>query len=122
MNVIDRVAACRDALQRGQVVLVPTDTVYGIAAALDDEDAVQALYTLKGRPRSQPCQVLCFAPVALDPLLALQAIGYDVADPAAALAALRRHFLGVDATGEADAAERQLLLCLLLEKRRKAGR
>ncbi len=69
MNVIDRVAACRDALQRGQVVLVPTDTVYGIAAALDDEDAVQALYTLKGRPRSQPCQVLCFAPVALDPLL-----------------------------------------------------
>ncbi|MEF8727226.1 MAG: N-acetylmuramoyl-L-alanine amidase [Accumulibacter sp.] len=60
--------------------------------------------------------------VALDPLLALQAIGYDVADPAAALAAFRRHFLGVDATGEADAAERQLLLCLLLEKRRKAGR
>ncbi|MCM8614069.1 N-acetylmuramoyl-L-alanine amidase [Accumulibacter sp.] len=57
--------------------------------------------------------------VALDPLLALQAIGYDVADPQAALAAFRRHFLGVDMMGEASAAERQLLLCLLLDKRRK---
>jgi len=58
---------------------------------------------------------------ALDPSLALQAIGYDVADPAAALAAFRRHFLGVDVAGEASLADRQLLLCLLIEKRRKAA-
>lgn len=58
-------------------------------------------------------------PVAVDPLLALQAIGYDVTDPAAAVAAFRRHFLGIDLAGETSLAERQLMLCLLLEKRRK---
>jgi len=48
-----------------------------------------------------------------DPLLALRAIGYDVSDPAAALAAFRRHFLGIDATGNASAAERELMGCLI---------
>jgi hypothetical protein len=52
-------------------------------------------------------------------VLALQAIGYDVANPEAALAAFRRHFLGIDTRGEATDAERQLMQCLALEKRRK---
>ncbi len=56
-----------------------------------------------------------------DPLLALQAIGYDVADPAAALAAFRRHFLGIDTEGEASASERQLIHCLALAKRRQSA-
>jgi N-acetylmuramoyl-L-alanine amidase len=47
-----------------------------------------------------------------DPLLALQAIGYDVSDPGAALAAFRRHFLGVDAVGDVSDMERQLMQCL----------
>ncbi len=54
-----------------------------------------------------------------DPPLALQAIGYDVSNPAAALAAFRRHFLGVDTTGETSEAERQLMQCLAIEKRQK---
>ena len=54
-----------------------------------------------------------------DSLLALQATGYDVSDPAAALAAFRRHFLGVDTRSEASETERQLMQCLALEKRRK---
>lgn len=54
-----------------------------------------------------------------DPLLALQLIGYDVSEPTAALAAFRRHFLGVDAEGEASVVERQLMQCLVLEKRSK---
>lgn len=56
----ERIAACRTALRSGAVAIVPTDTVYGAAAALDQPDAVAALYALKGRPRSQPCQVLVF--------------------------------------------------------------
>lgn len=54
-----------------------------------------------------------------DPPLALQAIGYDVADPAAALAAFRRHYLGITAEGEATDEERRLMHCLVLEKRAK---
>ncbi len=60
------------------------------------------------------------APTEADPLpqtaLALAAIGYDVSDPAAALAAFRRHFMGTDAQGEASDAERRLMSCLVTEK------
>ena len=60
----------REALIGGGVALVPTDTVYGLAAWLDSPRGVEALYALKGRPRDQPCQVLVFA----EPLLA-EALG-----------------------------------------------
>lgn len=60
-------------------------------------------------------------PDSFDPLLALQDIGYDVSDPAAALTAFRRHFLGIDTEGEATEAERRLMQCLVIEKRPKAA-
>lgn len=44
----------------GRLAIVPTDTVYGLVAALDSEAGVAALYALKGRPRSVPCQVLVY--------------------------------------------------------------
>jgi L-threonylcarbamoyladenylate synthase len=42
------------AIQRGGVVVLPTDTVYGLACAADREDVVQALSELKGRPQDRP--------------------------------------------------------------------
>lgn len=63
-------AAARAALLAGRVALVPTDTVYGLAAALDVPAGIDALYALKGRPRSQPCQVLLLAPALLAEALA----------------------------------------------------
>ena len=66
----DAVAAVRSALDGGALALVPTDTVYGLAAALDRPEGVAALYALKGRPRSQPCQVLVYAAALLDEALA----------------------------------------------------
>ncbi len=64
----------------------------------------------------------CPAPAASsgelpDPLLALQAIGYDVSDSATAVAAFRRHFLASDAEGEVTPSEQQLMSCLIQEKR-----
>lgn len=58
-------AGLRAALLAGGVALVPTDTVYGLAAALDVPEGVAALYALKGRPRAQPMQVLLFSPALL---------------------------------------------------------
>jgi tRNA threonylcarbamoyl adenosine modification protein (Sua5/YciO/YrdC/YwlC family) len=46
------------ALERGEVVAVPTDTVYGLAASLDHEDAISTLFDLKRRPPSVPTPVL----------------------------------------------------------------
>lgn len=58
-----------ETLGGGAIGLLPTDTVYGLAAALDSEDGVAAMYALKGRPRSQPCQVLVYAPALLEEAL-----------------------------------------------------
>lgn len=42
------------ALAAGALAVVPTDTVYGLACAPDDETAVHALSRLKRRPAGQP--------------------------------------------------------------------
>lgn len=53
-----------------------------------------------------------------DPALALQAIGYDVSDLAAARMAFRRHFLGSNAEdSEFSPEEGRLMHCLVQEKR-----
>jgi len=43
-----------DLLNRGYVVAVPTETVYGLAASLHHPAAVEAIFTLKGRPSNNP--------------------------------------------------------------------
>lgn len=46
------------ALRTGQVVAIPTDTVYGFAAAIDQPDAIDRLYAMKGRPAEKAIPVL----------------------------------------------------------------
>lgn len=41
-------------LQHGEVVAVPTETVYGLAAILDNENAVKKIFELKSRPQDNP--------------------------------------------------------------------
>lgn len=57
MTLLDRRATIA-ALARGEVVAVPTDTVYGLAASLDEPAAVAALFELKRRPDSVALPVL----------------------------------------------------------------
>lgn len=42
------------ALDRGSVVAIPTETVYGLAARIDRPGAIDEIYTLKKRPRANP--------------------------------------------------------------------
>jgi L-threonylcarbamoyladenylate synthase len=49
-------------LDRGGLVVIPTDTVYGVAARLDRPDAVARLYIAKGRPEEKPIPVLISSP------------------------------------------------------------
>jgi L-threonylcarbamoyladenylate synthase len=46
---VDRAAAC---VLAGGVVLLPTDTVYGLAVHPAHDDAITRLFAMKGRPRS----------------------------------------------------------------------
>jgi len=48
-----------EALRHGGVVVLPTDTVYGVAALPGDEDAILRLFHLKGRHTDVPLAVLC---------------------------------------------------------------
>jgi L-threonylcarbamoyladenylate synthase len=58
---IERVRALAEAVRavrRGQLVVLPTDTVYGIGCDAFQPDAVQALLDAKGRGRDMPAPVL----------------------------------------------------------------
>lgn len=43
-----------DALARGELVAMPTETVYGLAARADDDAAVARIFAAKGRPSDHP--------------------------------------------------------------------
>ena len=47
-----------DIIKSGGIVIIPTDTVYGIAADAMNEDAVRRIYEIKGRDFSNPMNVL----------------------------------------------------------------
>ncbi|GAB7190433.1 L-threonylcarbamoyladenylate synthase [Kineococcus sp. NUM-3379] len=51
-------SAAHSAVQRGELVVLPTDTVYGIGADAFSPTAVQRLLDAKGRGRSMPPPVL----------------------------------------------------------------
>jgi L-threonylcarbamoyladenylate synthase len=72
--------AAAEVLRAGGVVVVPTDTVYGLAARPDDADAVRTVYRLKDRPEGMPLPVLA---ATLDQV---RALGVEVTDAGSALA------------------------------------
>ncbi|MBT4445471.1 MAG: threonylcarbamoyl-AMP synthase [Waddliaceae bacterium] len=45
-------------IQNGEVVAVPTDTVYGLAADSSDDIAVAEIFKIKGRPEKNPLVTL----------------------------------------------------------------
>jgi tRNA threonylcarbamoyl adenosine modification protein (Sua5/YciO/YrdC/YwlC family) len=69
------------ALGRGDVVALPTDTVYGVAASLSMPEAVAALFTLKRRPESVAL------PILVEGTDALTALGVILDERATRLAA-----------------------------------
>jgi tRNA threonylcarbamoyl adenosine modification protein (Sua5/YciO/YrdC/YwlC family) len=52
------IEAASAALRRGELVVLPTDTVYGVAADAFNPGAVDALLAAKGRGRDMPVPVL----------------------------------------------------------------
>ncbi len=62
------IAAAALAVQRGQLVVLPTDTVYGVGADAFSPDAVKRLLAAKGRGRDMPPPVLVSAATTLDAL------------------------------------------------------
>jgi L-threonylcarbamoyladenylate synthase len=65
----------RQAIGRGELVVIPTDTVYGVAADAFDAKAVERLLTAKGRGRQSP------PPVLVAGLTTLRALVAEVPEP-----------------------------------------
>jgi L-threonylcarbamoyladenylate synthase len=60
-----------DSIRRGELVVLPTDTVYGIGADAFQPDAIDALLSTKGRGRDMPVPVLVGSWTGLDGLTLL---------------------------------------------------
>ena len=54
----DNIAKAAKALKTGKVVIIPTETVYGLAADAFNEKAVRKIFRLKKRSAGAPLQVL----------------------------------------------------------------
>ena len=65
----------RQAIARGELVVIPTDTVYGVAGDAFDPQAVARLLAAKGRGRQSP------PPVLVAGLATLRALVADVPEP-----------------------------------------
>ena len=48
------IARAAEAIAAGELVAFPTETVYGLGARADDDDAVAKIFALKGRPQDHP--------------------------------------------------------------------
>ncbi|MET8558536.1 L-threonylcarbamoyladenylate synthase [Streptomyces sp. NPDC004959] len=71
-DATDRATGLREAtaaVRRGELVVLPTDTVYGIGADAFSSEAVGDLLTAKGRGRNMPSPVLIGSPNTLHGLV-----------------------------------------------------
>ena len=73
MTEIEQIVAC---LQTGGVVLLPTDTVYGLAVSPNFDDSITRLFALKRRPRNVNLPIM----VASDAEVEL--LGFEVSESA----------------------------------------
>lgn len=62
------ISAATLAVQRGELIVIPTDTVYGVGADAFDPASVRRLLAAKGRGRDMPPPVLVSTPTTLDAL------------------------------------------------------
>lgn len=72
MNIIPitdptAIPAAQAAIARGEIIVIPTDTVYGVACSPFSEAAIDRLYAAKGRAREKAIQVLVAGMEAVEP-------------------------------------------------------
>jgi tRNA threonylcarbamoyl adenosine modification protein (Sua5/YciO/YrdC/YwlC family) len=96
-----------EAVHRGDLIVIPTDTVYGIAARPDDPAATSAIFEAKGRPRALTLPVLVHDARAARELALFDDLAFDLASafwPGSLTIVLRRagSSLGWDLGGDPD--------------------
>lgn len=59
-RISTEINAAKKALEEGVAIGIPTETVYGLAANALNQDAVESIFRIKGRPISNPLILHCF--------------------------------------------------------------
>ena len=70
---VEKIVEC---LQAGGVVLIPTDTVYGLAVSPNFDKSIDCLFALKRRPRNVNLPIMVASDAELEPL------GFEISDAA----------------------------------------
>src|SRR5215203_6549400 len=73
MTDVENIFSC---LETGGVVLLPTDTVYGLAVSPDFDKSIDRLFALKRRPRNVYLPIMVASAAELEPL------GFEVSESA----------------------------------------
>ena len=71
-----RVEVIVECLLNGGVVLIPTDTVYGLAVSPKFDKSIDRLFALKRRPRNVNLPIMVASDAELEPL------GFQISEPA----------------------------------------
>ncbi|XP_065908163.1 threonylcarbamoyl-AMP synthase-like [Dysidea avara] len=58
-SIIECLPAACEVLDKGGVIAMPTDTIYGVAAKVSVTAGIQRIYNLKGRDQSKPLAICC---------------------------------------------------------------
>jgi len=105
MTTPGQLDAATKALRRGEVVIVPTDTVYGLAAAAENNAAVEAMFSLKRRPVDVKVAVLVADLAQAERYVRLGPVGRSLAEtfwPGPLTIVAERHAAGSLAAGDDD--------------------
>lgn len=66
-----------DRLRNGEVVAVPTETVYGLAASLNRPEAIQHIFRLKSRPKNNPLIIHVASPSDIQEYVSIVPTAFD---------------------------------------------
>ena len=69
-----------ELLQQGKVVILPTETVYGLAVRYDFQDGVDKIFELKNRPHSKPLSLAFHSEEQIQQFLGIK-IQFDLTQP-----------------------------------------
>ncbi len=61
-------------MNKGDLIIIPTDTVYGLAAKLYDEEGLKKIFEIKGREQSKQIPILCYDISDLDDIAHLDEV------------------------------------------------
>lgn len=48
-----------EALENSELIIYPTDTVYGIGCSINSKHAIEKIYRLKGKSKFEPMSIIC---------------------------------------------------------------